>query len=431
MPGYDQPPQGGYRHPYGQPDPRLQGYGQPQGYDRPQRYDRPQAAAGAAGQHVYMPNPAISRRADAALLADPMLAEEATHPTAGRRRSRMVMRQGREDANLPSKEPASLQEKAEAAKQQVLSEASADRQQVEPLIPEAPAFQTASLQEKAEAARQQVLSEASADRQQVEPLIPEAPAFQTASLQEKAEAARQQVLSEASADRQQVEPLIPEAPAFQTASLQEKAEAARQQVLSEATADRQQVEPLPEAIFAGLNLSEFIPEEEDEEPEQEDCMDTSRMPIPAPVSTLDIPKTKRGNRWLALLAVLMLLAAVGSFLWLSGTGEKLYRGVTGLIQQVTSPTVETGPMNVSPEAAALPAVLTITLTTGEEAADLQLLDDNGHPFEAEVTRTPAEGGVLWTCRILFQEPYEGFIRANLLVDGQWKLAQASRHVQVN
>ena len=396
MPGYDQPPQGGYRHPYGQPDPRLQGYGQPQGYDRPQRYDRPQAAAGAAGQHVYMPNPAISRRADAALLADPMLAEEATHPTAGRRRSRMVMRQGREDANLPSKEPASLQEKAEAAKQQVLSEASADRQQVEPLIPEAPAFQTASLQEKAEAARQQVLCEASAGRQQPEPM-----------------------------------PQIPEAPAFQTASLQEKAEAARQQVLSEATADRQQVEPLPEAIFAGLNLSEFIPEEEDEEPEQEDCMDTSRMPIPAPVSTLDIPKTKRGNRWLALLAVLMLLAAVGSFLWLSGTGEKLYRGVTGLIQQVTSPTVETGPMNVSPEAAALPAVLTITLTTGEEAADLQLLDDNGHPFEAEVTRTPAEGGVLWTCRILFQEPYEGFIRANLLVDGQWKLAQASRHVQVN
>ena len=94
--------------------------------------------------------------------------------------------------------------------------------------------------------------------------------------------------------------------------------------------------------------------------------------------------------------------------------------------QVTIPTA-----TLSPEAAALPAMLTITLTTGEEAADLRLMDDADRPFKADITRTPADDGVLWTCHIHFQEPYEGLIRASLLMDGQWKPARVSRHVQVN
>ena len=171
--------------------------------------------------------------------------------------------------------------------------------------------------------------------------------------------------------------------------------------------------------------------EEDDDPE-DDCMDTSSMPIPAPVSTLDIPKVRRGKRLFTLLLVLMLLAAAGAFLWLSGYGEKLYDHAVRLVDSIQNPTVSTGKLTISPESAGVPAILTISVTTDSDITALRLIDDKEQELPAQILSRAEGEKTLWTGSLTMQQAYNGFVRTQLLCgDGQWRTGSEKKHVQLN
>lgn len=284
----------------------------------------------------------MSRQADAAALADPMLMEEAAQTGSPRRRSRMVMRQEQEPAAAPS---------APAEPQPVFAAAPAEDE---------PAFQ-----------------QTTAEPDMAIPPIPAAP--EAISLSGSG------------------------APAF------------------------------ADTDFSGVdNWFASNPPEEDEEDEgSEECMETSRMPVPAPVSTLDIPKVKRSRAWLKLLLTVMLLVALGSFLWLSGWGEKLYNGGVKLVEQITNPAEKVRVMNVSPEIAAVPATLTVTVTTSQSVSQLRLLDDNGQELPCKIAASLSGDELLWICTLKLSDPYEGFLHTELQgKDGQWRMGSEKRYVQV-
>ncbi len=189
---------------------------------------------------------------------------------------------------------------------------------------------------------------------------------------------------------------------------------------------------LPEGVVWEPPRAQKAAAEDEDDAAAEDQMETGRMPSPAPVSTLDVPKTRKANRLLTLLAVVMLLIAAGAFLWLSGLGESLWQSATGLYTELTSDTIKTGEMSVVPEAAAVPTVLTVTLATDNTIAGLRLLDDNGNVLEAAVLCTANGEDCLWSCRVVIEKPYSGFIRAQLLnKNGEWILGSSSRYVSIN
>ena len=169
----------------------------------------------------------------------------------------------------------------------------------------------------------------------------------------------------------------------------------------------------------------------DEEDEEEDCMDTSAMPIPVPVNTFDIPKVKRGKKLFTLLLVAMLLAAAAGFLWVSGYGEKLYHGAIELVQNLKSDAVSTGALTISPETAALPAIVTVSLTTEENISSLKLVDGDGNELPAQVAYTAHEDGIQWICTLRMSEPYTGPVCTQLLCeDGQWRPGSEKGHLTV-
>lgn len=178
-------------------------------------------------------------------------------------------------------------------------------------------------------------------------------------------------------------------------------------------------------------LSEYSWAAADEEEEGEDCMDTSAMPIPAPVNTFDIPKVKRGKKLFTLLLVVMLLAAAAGFLWVSGYGEKLYHGAIELVQNLKSDAVPTGALTISPETAALPAKLTVTVTTESTISSLKLVDENDAELPTEIAYTAHEDGILWKCTLRMDQPYNGFVYTKLLCeDGQWRPGSEKGHLTV-
>lgn len=178
-------------------------------------------------------------------------------------------------------------------------------------------------------------------------------------------------------------------------------------------------------------LSEYSWAAADEEEEGEDCMDTSAMPIPAPVNTFDIPKVKRGKKLFTLLLVVMLLAAAAGFLWVSGYGEKLYHGAIELVQNLKSDAVSTGALTISPETAALPAIVTVSLTTEENISSLKLVDGDGNELPAQVAYTAHEDGIQWICTLRMSEPYTGSVCTQLLCeDGQWRPGSEKGHLTV-
>lgn len=189
---------------------------------------------------------------------------------------------------------------------------------------------------------------------------------------------------------------------------------------------------LPEGVEWQPPKAAAAPAEDDDDASMEDRMDSTRMPTPAPVSTLDVPKAKKTNRLLTLLAVLMLLVAAGGFLWLSGLGESLWKSASSLYTELTTETIKTGEMSVVPEAAAVPTTLTVTLATDNTIADLRLLDDDGNVMPASIICTANGEDCLWSCRVVIETPYSGFIRAQLLdKNGQWILGSSSRYVSIN
>lgn len=298
----------------------------------------------------------ISRLTDAAVLADPMLAEEAAQTAAPRRRSRsrMVMRQGQEAANP--------------------SPFTADAQPLsfdEPAPEEFPADDLFRMHPQTPAPQPEL------------PPLPE-------------------------------EPQAFPAPAFDAAS---------------PAGDDPDLSGID---FSGVDQwFAGNPAEEDEEDEGEECMDTSRMPIPAPVSTLDIPKVKRGSALLKILLAVMLAAALGGFLWLSGWGEKLYTGGVQLVQQLLHSTESTSSMTVSPEIGAVPATITLTVTTSQSVSQLRILKDDGQEIPCKVSTAISGEELLWICTLKLEEPYEGFLRTELQgKDGQWRIGSEKRFIQV-
>lgn len=176
--------------------------------------------------------------------------------------------------------------------------------------------------------------------------------------------------------------------------------------------------------------------DEDEELAQEDQMDSQRMPKPAPVSTFEAPAApapkKKGIGLLILLIVVMVLLALCSALWLSGLGKTLWEGAVDLYTGLTTETIKTGDMSVVPEAAAVPTTLTVTLTTDNTIADLRLVDDAGQMFNATVMCTSYGDTCLWSCRMAVEEPYSGFVHAQLLTrSGEWLPGSSSRYVSID
>ena len=336
---------------------------------------------------------APSRQLDASVLTDPMLMEEAQQSTS--RRRRMVMRPVQE---LPA-QPDLPQEPAPAA--------------VEPSDP-----QTKETPEPKESipAMPQLESQPDAFRQPEEEASGVEPIDATEMLTDPLSATKPMPLTDL--------PLPEEAPAPQVDSL-----------------SATQLDPAqPPADFFELPLENPLKEfswyaedvlEEDDEPE-EDCMDTASMPIPTPVSTLDIPKVRHSNRLLTMLLVLMLLGAAGTFLWLSGYGQTLYHHAIKLVDRIQNDTVSTGPMSITPESAALPANLTITVTTDLTISALKLIDDSDRELPAKVSQQVRKDDTLWICSLKMEDPYSGYIRTRLLCkDDQWRTGSEKRHVELN
>lgn len=165
-----------------------------------------------------------------------------------------------------------------------------------------------------------------------------------------------------------------------------------------------------------------------------DHVDTVHMPKPAPVSTGEAPQVKKPGlpvRLLKAVVVIMLLVAVCAFLWLSGIGEYLTDGVQKVYADLTDRTLTTGSMTVVPQDAAVPTTLLVTLSTDHTIADLRLLRDDGQLLEADISCTPSGSDTLWTCSVVVDEPYEGFIRAQLLdAKGEWRIGSSSRYVNI-
>ena len=327
------------------------------------------------------PAASITRQVDAAALADPMLAEEAVQTATSRRRSRMVMRQERE---MPAEAPA--------------------------------AFPPVSAQEAA----------AAQPDPQPMPAPAQEPVLETIPPMPQLSGQPDLLFSQDTA------PATSDTPA-QPLPSGDPADDLFAEVFPE-TVPEIKAEPAADDFRLPENpLKDYSWYDEPDEDEPEgDCVDTSSMPVPAPVSTLDIPKVRRGKRLFTLLLVVMLLAAAGAFLWLSGYGEKLYHSAIKLVDSIQNPTVPTGPMNVTPESAALPATLTVTVTTDSTVTALKLLDDTDQPLAASVTSQAQGDQTLWTCSVRFETPYEGFLRAQLLgEDGQWHIGSEKRHVALN
>ncbi len=346
------------------------------------------------------------RTADHAILADPMLLEEVQQPaTTRRRRSRMVMRQEQEAAvNQPAEpsvqqpEPAPLQEPATVAQ----AAQKAKEELRERLAQEAPKTQTGEWN--------------------LWNPVPEPVSGTIPVIEESSEESKEEEAVPEPAPQPEPEPILPESAP-----------------IADAMPELPQRPEMEEAGFvdplAGLILPEEPPDEEDDAPAV-DFVDTARMPIPQPVSTFDTPQTsqskKKGYKLMTLLMVLMLLAAAAGFLWLSGLGEKLIGGASDLVQSISTPTVSTGAMTVSPEHAALPAKMTFRLQTDATITEMRLVTAAGDQLPAEASVTIAENGLDWELKCTLTEPYTGTVYAELLcADGQWRRASQSCYIEVN
>ncbi len=341
-------------------------------------------------------------------------------PGASTRRRRRVMPQDSVAYEEPAPE-SSLAQKAEEAKQAAREHAS---------LPQ----QTGSLAQKAEAAKQAAREKSVYSRTE-------------ALMEAEDRYASQSPLDEPEETRPVLPPAGAEASRKKNDSVRE-----RLNIFARRPAKNEEPEQEPQllvntshtafGLHNGLSLeltNTFASDEEDEEEEEngryvEDHMETGRMPAPAPVSTLEPPRRSGGAlpvKLLKAVVVLMLLAAIVSFLWLSGIGEYVSTGVQRIYADLTDNTVATGAMSVVPEAAAVPTTLLVTLTTDHTIADLRLLRDDGQVLEADISCNADGGETLWTCRVPMEEAYEGFIRAQLLnAKGEWRIGSSSRYVNI-
>ena len=229
----------------------------------------------------------------------------------------------------------------------------------------------------------------------------------------------------------------------------EKRDAAREKlnVFSRRPPKRKEPEPEPELLVntsttafgvppdLSLQLTDSLADDEDEDDSRLcDHVDTVHMPKPAPVPTCQTPQVQKPGlpvRLLKAVVVIMLLIAVGAFLWLSGIGEYLTDGVQKVYADLTDRTLTTGSMTVVPQDAAVPTTLLVTLSTDNTIADLRLLRDDGQLLAADISCTPSGADTLWTCTVVVDEPYEGFIRAQLLdAKGEWRVGSSSRYVNI-
>lgn len=344
----------------------------------------------AAGMAYAAP----SRRVDETALADSMLMEEAQ--LASPRRRRMVMRQEQERA-VPQQEAApAAQPAAEAASMERI-----------PAMPQLSVAPTAFFPADAPVTEAMVEAPASA----VEPLA------ETDIFADPLAAVSAPLPGDAVPDPQSdPQPEIPAQP---------------EPPLDPANPPSEFFDLPLENPLKGFDWYAEDVLEEDDDPE-DDCMDTSSMPIPAPVSTLDIPKVRRGKRLFTALLVLMLVAAAGAFLWLSGYGEKLYHHAVKLVDSIQNPTVPTGELTISPESAGVPAVLTISVTTDSDITALRLIDDKEQELPAQILSRAEGEKTLWTGSLTMQQAYDGFVRTQLLCgDGQWRTGSEKKHVQLN
>lgn len=343
----------------------------------------------------------ISRQADEAALADPMLVEEARQTTAPRRR-RMVMRQEREAAEAAQAVPPEAQQEAAPEETQAPAE--------EPGKTEEAAIDNSVYEDLFEA-------EEPVENEAEPPASPQESG--PADGQPEGEAPHQPGAAEndpADAPAEAGEDLACDLTLSQLDPAHPSEEYFRM--------------PLENPLKGYAWYTDEVLDEEDDP--EEDCMDTSAMPVPAPVSTIDVPRMRRGKWVLSLLLSLMLLLAAGGYLWISGHGEVLYRKALQLVETLKAPTVRTGAMTVSPETAAPPAVLTVTLTTGSDISAIELMDDADQPLAAEIVSRAQGEDTLWTCTLRMDAAYVGFVRARCLCsDGLWRVASQKRHVDVN
>ncbi|MBE5793433.1 MAG: hypothetical protein E7323_01980 [Clostridiales bacterium] len=365
-----------------------------------------------AGQPVQQPAAgyAPSRQVDESLLSDAMLMEEARQPASPRRR-RMVMRQEREAAEQAqrSQMPSAQMPPAVAAPMETIPAMPRLEIQPDAFFPpvEDPLPSAPHKESRPDAPTAQTLSQPADLFPQIEstPAAQPEPAPQPEPVPDPAPAAQEMFLPEAAREAESIpDPANPPADFFEM--------------------------PLDNPLKQYPWYAEDVLEEDDDP--EEDCMDTSSMPIPAPVSTLDIPKLRRGKRLLTVLLALMLLAAAGAFLWLSGYGEKLFHQATKLVETVKNTTQSTGPMKVSPESAGLPAVLTISITTDRNISDLRLIDDNDQELSAQIHSRTVGKEILWTGTLVVKQAYVGYLRTRLLCkDGQWRTGSEKCYVELN
>lgn len=418
---YQRPAQQSYSQqvsPYRQPVPPYQRPVQP-GY--PQQPAEDYRRHSVPMQPEQQPVQPSVRTADHAILADPMLLEEVQQPTTTRRRrSRMVMRQ------------------EQAAETQPIQPAA--QEQAEPAPVQEPATVAQAAQEAKEQVQERLAQEAAtAEEWNLWNPAPEAVSGMIPVI-EAEEAAEADVQPELPAEEA---PAANEAEApLSDADLQPDPQPDPQpepQPVADEMPDLPQRPAMEEAGFvdplAGIVLPEETPDEEDETP-ADDFVETARMPVPQPVSTLDIPTTKepkkKGYKLMTLLMVLMLLAAAAGFLWLSGLGEKLINGASNIVETLSSSTVSIEAMTVSPEHAALPAKLTFHLKTDATITELRLVTADGSQLPADASVTIAENGLDWECKCTLTEPYTGTVYAELLcADGQWRKASESCYIEIN
>ena len=202
---------------------------------------------------------------------------------------------------------------------------------------------------------------------------------------------------------------------------QEEPSPAREQKLSEL--------PMDDAFRALVGAAS---DEDATDEEQDDCQDTASMPMPAPVSTLEpLPKVRKSG-WLKALIAVMLLAAVGVFLYASGLGEKAVHAVVNTVHIVTGRKVNTGMMKANPEQAGTPATITVTLETASNIQDVRLLNGSKDYLGANVSSVNRVEGKLWSMVTTLYQPYDGLLLAEVLCeDGQWRMANSQCHVTVN
>ncbi len=156
-----------------------------------------------------------------------------------------------------------------------------------------------------------------------------------------------------------------------------------------------------------------------------------------------------GKGWILILLVLVILALLVLGLLLVpddlqnpvGDFKRMVTGAFGFTEQSTAadPTATPAPeitnpvlsMDVTMDGKYVPAVATLHLVTDSGVSSVQLFNAEGQQLECAVSQEKMENGTLeWDVQVVFDKPYWGTIRAQVLTENGWQDAGDATQISV-